>query len=213
MNTVRLPKDILILLGLSVLLSVLRIVLFDTYASVYLLWNLFLAILPFFISLILLENVKAGRVGRVVLVLGLVFWILFIPNAPYVVTDLIHISRSRPVPIIFDTFLLFTSAWVGMLLYFYSFFHIEQLARMKLSPRVVSVLIPIGSLVVSFGVYLGRFLRFNSWDVFVSPSSLYGGVSKAFSQSHLGEASIFIVLSSVFIYFSYIAWKYGTIKN
>jgi uncharacterized membrane protein len=117
------------------------------------------------------------------------------------------------VPIIFDTFLLFTSAWVGMLLYFYSFFHIEQLARMKLSPRVVSVLIPIGSLVVSFGVYLGRFLRFNSWDVFVSPSSLYGGVSKAFSQSHLGEASIFIVLSSVFIYFSYIAWKYGTIKN
>jgi uncharacterized membrane protein len=213
MNTVRLPKDILILLGLSVLLSVLRIVLFDTYASVYLLWNLFLAILPFFISLILLENVKAGRVGRAVLILGLVFWILFIPNAPYVVTDLIHISRSRPVPIIFDTFLLFTSAWVGMLLYFYSFFHIEQLARMKLSPRVTSVLVLVVSFAVSFGVYLGRFLRFNSWDVFTNPTALYGGVSRAFAYSNLSEAAIFITLSTLFVYTSYMAWKYGTIKD
>jgi uncharacterized membrane protein len=213
MNKTRLPKDIRILLGLSLLLSILRVLFFRTYTLLYLLWNLFLAFVPFCISWILVEKVKAGRLSRVVLFLGLVFWILLIPNAPYIVTDLIHIARSKPVPIIFDTFLLFTSAWTGMLLCFYSFSHIEEIARTKLSERVVSVLLFVASLVVSFGVYLGRFLRFNSWDIFANPGALYGGVSHTFTYSNPSEASIFITLSTLFIYASYHAWKYGTIKD
>ncbi len=213
MNQIKIPKDVIVLLGLSVVLCVLRVLFFGVYSHLYLLWNLFLALLPFVLSLMMLEYLKMGRLSRGVLIVGLIFWILLIPNAPYIVTDLIHISKTRSIPIIFDTFLLFTSAWAGLVLCFYSFSHIEQIARMKYSHRASSLVMVAVSVLVAFGIYLGRFLRFNSWDVLVSPSSLYGGVSKAFSQSHLGEAAVFIILSSVFIYTSYIAWKYGTIKN
>jgi len=206
------PKDILILTLLAVALNILRVVFFHAYSLIYILWNIFLAILPFVVSSILLKYVKARfgvkNINKLVFTILAISWLLLIPNAPYIVTDLIHIVRAKGVPVIYDTFLLFTSAWVGLLLGFYSLSHIEEIIRMKYSNRITITIISALIFLISFGLYLGRFLRFNSWDVFYN-KAFYSGVWSTFSYTgNNSESFVFITLSFIFILFSYQAWKY-----
>jgi uncharacterized membrane protein len=205
---------VLALLGLIVILSLLRVIFFHTYSLIYLLWNILLALIPYWISLFMLRRREATALPLPLAVIGSVLWLLFIPNAPYLVTDLIHITHLKQIPIIFDTFLIFTSAWIGVLLYCKSVYNIEQILRMKYSSRATSYIIAIISMVVSFGIYLGRFLRFNSWDVLANPLSLYGGVRDTLSyQSGTNSTVAFIVLSAVFVFTAYQSWRYSNQTN
>jgi uncharacterized membrane protein len=209
---IHIPRDILVLLILATALSLLRILFFQNSSLIYLLWNIFLALVPFFLSSLLQHYAEEHTLTKLTYVTLGILWILLIPNAPYIVTDLIHLMHTKGIPIIYDTFLLFTSAWIGLLLFFYSFSHIEHIIKIKYSQKTTSILLVLLTILISFGMYLGRFLRFNSWDIFANPTSIYGGVSQTLSSTHTSEALIFIVLSSVFIYVSYCAWKYGSIK-
>ncbi|MEI6659894.1 MAG: DUF1361 domain-containing protein [bacterium] len=212
LNKITIPKDVVLLCALAVVLSLLRVMFFHTFSALYILWNIFLALVPFCVSYLLLVRTQEGKLAKWQMIAGGVIWLLLIPNAPYIVTDLIHITRMRPVPIIFDTFMFFTSAWVGVLLWCYSLSHIEQVIRTRLSHRTTLIVLMIISLITSFGIYLGRFLRFNSWDVVANPVMLYGGVRNTL-QPGANEAFSFIVLSTLFIYISYWAWKYAKINN
>ena len=210
----KIPRDITVVLVLAGTLSLLRVWLFHTYSLVYLLWNILLALIPFWISVYLNDHRKTQSLSVARMALGGVLWILFIPNAPYLVTDLIHITRLHQIPTIFDTFLLFTSAWIGIVLYCKSVYQIEQILRMKYSSKVTSCIIAIISIIISFGVYLGRFLRFNSWDVLANPLSLYSGVRDTLSyQSGANSTAAFIILSAVFLFAAYQFWKYSYNDN
>jgi len=209
---VPIPKSIILLTILAVVLNVLRIIIWGKMSFVYILWNIFLAFIPFVISYILLFLLKEKKLNKIIFIIGIILWLLFIPNAPYLITDFIHLGEIRVVPVIFDVFLLFSSASVGLILGFYSLFHIEQIINSKLSRRKTSAVMALIILLISFGIYLGRFLRFNSWDIFINHTSLIKHIWKILSQSaiHL-EVYLYILLFFFFLYLSYKAWKYSNI--
>ncbi len=138
----------------------------DTYYR-FLAWNLFLAWVPFAISIVAFARARR-RLDPLVAAL-LVLWLLFFPNAPYLLTDFIHLDESAAAPAWYDALMLSSFAWTALLLGFASLYLVQLIVREVVGSAaswvVVSAVLALGS----FGVYLGRFVRFNSWDVFWRP--------------------------------------------
>lgn len=207
------PKSILILLILSFVLSIFRVVLFSKFSLVYIFWNIYLAFIPFVISSILLRNFNKHELSKGALIVGGIFWLFLIPNAPYVITDLIHIGEIHAVPIIYDTFLIFSSALVSLILGMYSISHMEQILKIKYSTKIASIFVIIIIFFSSFGMYLGRFLRFNSWDILSRPMKFINGVGEIFTNKPDSiEAIFYTILFFFFISMSYYSWKSTQIK-
>jgi uncharacterized membrane protein len=136
----------------------------------FLVWNLVLAWVPLVLALAAYVNAKRGG-GPVVVVLG-VLWLLFFPNAPYLLTDFIHLHESPTTPLWYDALMLAACAWAGVALGFASLYVMQTIWERAAGP-FVSWLGVVGALALaSFGVYLGRFLRFNSWDALVHPGRI-----------------------------------------
>jgi uncharacterized membrane protein len=136
----------------------------------FLVWNLVLAWVPFVFALWAYASARRDR-GAAVVVLG-VLWLLFFPNAPYLLTDFIHLHESPATPLWYDALMLAAFAWTGLLLGFGSLYLMQMIWRRAVGP-LVSWLGVIGALALaSLGVYLGRFLRFNSWDALVRPRGI-----------------------------------------
>ena len=210
---INIPKQIILLIVLALILNILRILLFGSLSFIYILWNIFLALLPFIISSILLKQEQENRLSKPVFIIGFIFWLLLLPNAPYLVTDIIHIGEIRKVPVLYDAFLLFNSAWIGMLLGMYSLFHIEKILKFRYSKLITDFSIFAIIILSSFGIYIGRFLRFNSWDIFINHFYILRSVWYSFLESaNQLEAYLYTFLFFVFFYVSYSAWKHTQLK-
>lgn len=144
---------------------------YDTY--LFLVWNLFLAFIPYAISEWLSRNIAVME-HKWKRVLVLFVWLLFVPNTFYIVTDLFHLDQFDNAPKWFDLLLLFSFAWNGLL------FGILSVRKTELIVRAISgynFSLPFVFAVMwlnAFGVYIGRYLRFNSWDIISQPFSLFG---------------------------------------
>jgi uncharacterized membrane protein len=164
-------------------------------------WNLFLAWVPFVLALVVYARARSGISRPALVALGSV-WLLFLPNAPYIVTDLKHIGSSRGIPVLYDVLLLSAAAWTGLLLGFTSLFLMHAVARRLLGALSAWALV-IGVLTASsFGIYLGRVQRWNSWDVFVRPGALLGQVADGF---HTAPLALTVLLTS-FLLASYLVF-------
>lgn len=143
----------------------------------FMLWNLFLAAIPLALSLGL------PRVRRLPNALPLLaVWLLFLPNAPYVLTDLIHLTPHHrgQVPLWLDLLMLLSFALVALWFGFQSLQIVQRWFALRYS-NVMSWIVSLGSLGLSgFGVYLGRFERWNSWDIVRRPGSLLGDIASRF---------------------------------
>ena len=142
-----------------------------------LLWNLFLAWLPVLSSLVA-YNLYQRRLSlstSVVISAGFI-WLLFFPNAPYLMTDLMHLQSTPSVPFWYDLILFSAFGWTGLFLGVVSLYVMQALVR-RIIGRVSSWLFALAALGAgSVGIYLGRFLRWNSWDVFLNPSRILADV-------------------------------------
>ena len=138
---------------------------------VFLLWNLFLAFIPYAISNWLHANIDhRNKLKKIV---AAAIWLLFIPNSFYLLTDLFHLQQYRAAPKWFDLLLLLSFAWNGLLFGVASLRNMETVV-FRVSGRNLSVAVVFGVMWLNaFGIYLGRFLRYNSWDVIVQPVSLF----------------------------------------
>lgn len=144
----------------------------DSYNYFFLNWNLFLAWIPLLAALALSRISRRTWLTMSIAALLFIIWLLFLPNAPYLVTDLIHLSYRTGAPIWFDAMMLFVYAWNGLLLGFVSLWIVQTMARAWFG-QLISWLLVAGSLgAAGFGIYLGRFLRWNSWDVLSNPEAL-----------------------------------------
>lgn len=207
-SEVIIPKEILLLIVFCITLNLLRVVMFDTISLIYLLWNIFLAFIPFLISSTLTWHVHHAKVSTAELLAGGFFWLLLFPNAPYLITDFVHLGETRAAPIWFDILVIFSCAWVGLEFAYYSLLHIEDLLRRKWSEFTVQLLLlPILGF-TSFGIYLGRFLRFNSWDILTAPGDLFASIIHIFlGETRFPQAFYFTTLFFAFLWVSYTAWK------
>lgn len=136
-------------------------------------WNLFLAWLPMLCALAAYNLFKRrSRLSWLVVAGCAVVWLLFFPNAPYLLTDIVHLSPRPDVPFWYDLLLVMAFALTGMLLGLVSLFLMQMLVRRALGP-VLSWVFAVGVVGLSgFGIYLGRFLRWNSWDLLLNPAQL-----------------------------------------
>lgn len=179
------------------LLVVLRLRLTDSLQFLFLIWNIFLAWIPYATSNYFAKYRSAHIWKQLILFSS---WLLFFPNALYIVTDLIHLREVENVPAWFDAILLFSAAFMGLVMAFLSLHNAERFLRGKFSEKSVAIMIPAIIFVASFGVYLGRFGRWNSWDVIQSPISLALHIAEAFffPHEHLHTWAITSILAILF---------------
>ena len=168
-------KALVVLLSIMTIfsfsLSVIRVLWSNQYEYLFLNWNLFLAFIPLFVSSYIAANKELQFKKRYLSIL-LIIWISFFPNAPYILTDLFHLRNRVGVPIWFDLLLILSFAWTGLSFWIISLMQIESLLLKFFKQRIVSALICVIMFACSFGVYLGRFLRWNTWDIITNPVSL-----------------------------------------
>ena len=138
----------------------------------FLLWNLFLAWIPLPLAIGFARDVeRAGRFRARGLAFG-AGWLLFFPNAPYIITDFVHLYDDPPVPLWFDALGIGAFAWTGLLLGLVSLAIVHEAARRLLTSAQAWLLVAGVTVLAAFGVYVGRFLRWNSWDVVQDPARL-----------------------------------------
>ena len=148
-----------------------RVLLPGSLFGLFLVWNLVLAAVPLVAStaLVALDRRGASRAAR--LALGAI-WLLFLPNAPYILTDLVHLMERPPVPFWFDLALLLSAAGVGLLSGYVALADVQRVVARHRGERLAWAG-SVGVLFLSaFGIYLGRELRWNSWDVLTAPGTL-----------------------------------------
>lgn len=208
------PRQLFTIVALVVVLDILRIMIFHSTYFVYLLWNLFLAILPFVVSSVLLWHTNNKKLPKPVMIIGLIIWLVLLPNAPYIVTDLIHLGRNHAAPMLYDTFLIFSAGWAGLLLGMYSISHVERIILGKYSKITTSRIIGVIILLSSFGIYLGRFMRYNSWDIIARPLHFLNNISNVlFQPLNYRDAYFFTGLCFIFIWLSYKSFKYSQTES
>jgi uncharacterized membrane protein len=195
------------LAGLSLfMLGMLAVRMLYTETRVHdgLAWNLFLAWVPFVLALLLYERSGAGASWRLLAPLGLL-WLVFFPNAPYLVTDLKHLHKGGQVPVLYDVLLLSAGAWLGLLLGLTSLYLVHAVARRFMSWLDAWALVVAVLALSSFGIYLGRVHRWNSWDLVVHPASLSGQVGDGLLHplSHPRPLGLTVLLTS-FLLASYL---------
>ena len=187
LRTRRFPNERLVVLvglgGASALCLGLELVREHRYSIDFrfLVWNLVLAWIPLLLSLGVYDAYRRGR-SLLWVAPMIVLWLLFLPNAPYIVTDFVHLSASSRAPLWFDGVELSAFAWTGMLLGFVSLYLVHAVLRDRYGA-------PFGWSAVLFvlalsgvGVYLGRVKRWNSWDLLTQP-----GQRLAELHAHVGD--------------------------
>jgi uncharacterized membrane protein len=156
-----------------------RIIYSGNTLYLFLVWNLFLAWIPYAISLYFKKSISKTKTVQALLFTS---WLLFFPNALYIVTDIIHVKETEAVPVWFDAILLFVASIAGLALAFASVINVENILCHYVHKRFMNALIIFLLFAGSFGVYLGRFQRWNSWDVLHNPLSLAADILQRFTS-------------------------------
>ena len=185
----------------------IRIAYANSFRYIFLMWNLFLAWIPFQLGLLISSSAKFNKWIKCFL---LAAWLLFFPNALYIITDLMHLKNADDkVPIWFDAILLFTSSVTGLIMAFVSLYQVEIFLRKNLAARHINKLLVAVLFIGSFGVYLGRFLRWNSWDILANPVSLLIEIGVRFTNPFLHYRTwiVTMLLTCLFCLLYYAAKK------
>jgi uncharacterized membrane protein len=156
----------------GVLMVIVRIYFSGTLSYAFLLWNVFLALIPFGLSSVL---VYANKLPTPLFWLTTACWLLFFPNAPYVLTDLLHL-RPFMVPVWYDLLMLLSFAWTSLMIGFVSLSDMQSLISQRFNQLAGWLFVGVALVLGSFGIYLGRFLRWNSWDVLTEPRRLLNDI-------------------------------------
>lgn len=156
-------REFIPLLAISTFFGFIHILFFDVSLPLWLLWNIFLAAVPYFLSLLFLK--VRGVLNQVCI---FILWILFLPNSFYVVTDFVHIHFARETlyfDILFITSVFIISTFMGMR----SVYMMHRFFEMKWKGVMLWIGVLGVFLISMLWVYIGRFLRLNSWDILLHP--------------------------------------------
>lgn len=207
-------QETLLLGGFSLLclsLSLFRVYYSDTRVFLFLNWNLFLAFLPWALTsmAMLFPALQRSRLA----VMGLMgSWLLFFPNAPYILTDLFHLRAQTNMPIWFDLVMILSFAWTGLLFGLFSLWDIERILGRSLSRRAIYLISTAMLFLGSFGIYLGRFLRWNSWDIIDEPMRLFYDIG-ARVMNPLAHPRTWGVTILMGIFLTMVYWSFRMIRE
>ncbi|MEZ4772287.1 MAG: DUF1361 domain-containing protein [Bacteroidia bacterium] len=170
----------------------------------FLSWNLFLAWIPFLIAhWVTQRNDRPTWITAA----GIIGWLLFFPNAPYILTDLFHLHQRHASPLWLDLTVLLAFAWTGLWLGMSSLRKIQlayfdQLGHIQ--GRIVTVCVIF---LTSFGVYLGRYLRWNSWDIISNPMGLINDIlMRIIHPLEYSRSTGFTIVFGLFLTIAYLTY-------
>lgn len=174
----------------------------------FMVWNLFLAWIPLVCAL------AAERLRGAGAVVAGVVWLAFFPNAPYIITDLVHLRGQGNWLFWVDLIMILSFAMTGLLLGYLSLYVMQKKVARRFG-QVAGWSFAIGTLALSsFGIYIGRFERFNSWDVVFNPIELAQQIWMIFRHpfDHLPAYAV-SALFAVFLVGMYLALYHFTRQN
>lgn len=178
-------------------------------AFAYLIWNLFLAWLPLLFAILLAKMLKNNVWSSWRTLLMSVLWLGFLPNSFYMVSDFVHVQEFRRVDLLYDIVMFAAFVFTAEFLGFLSLYIVHMELAKRVSRRLAAGLITLALFVCSFAVYVGRDLRWNTWDVVVNPAGMLVDISdhvlnpRAHPQALTTTLSFFVLLGSIYI----VAWQ------
>jgi len=189
---------------LSLVLFRVRTLFSGSSEYAFLIWNIFLAWIPLGIAYTATTLSRNRRFILFTLPFTLALWLVFFPNAPYLLTDLQHLVVLKPeVPIWLDMLMLISFSWTGLLLGLVSLFLMHGLVSRELGRVAGWAFVLTVGVTCSLGIYIGRFLRWNSWDLLLHPLERFADF--LYYASHPSMRSIiFISVFSVFFLIVYV---------
>lgn len=183
-----------VLLAWCAILLGYRIARTESSAYTFLAWNLFLATVPLVAAAALLSLHRTRGPGALQIA-AFVVWLLFLPNAPYILTDFIHLKESAAIPLWYDIALLASGAGTGVLFAYASTAYVQAVVADRAGKLAGWVVTFAAFLLAGFGVYLGRFLRWNSWDAVTNPASVFHDVVPRVIDplAHIGTVGVTLI--------------------
>jgi uncharacterized membrane protein len=166
-------------LSLSILFSLTliagRIIYTGHFSYLFLVWNLFLAFLPYLITKAISRDSRLINT-RVKFIIVFLLWLFWMPNAFYIITDLFHLGSTPNMPRWYDLALILSCAWNGVIMGVLSVRQMEKIWHLRV-PQIREwwFMAPVMFL-NAWGVYIGRFLRFNTWDIISNPFVLMADI-------------------------------------
>ncbi len=170
----------------------------------YLVWNLFLAWVPFGLTILLLKVLHKKLWSSWQAILTTIVWLFFLPNSFYLVSDLSHLEDMPHIYFVYDAMMFASFVFNGIILGYLSLYLVHNELLKRLSKRLTTVLIGVTILLCSYAVYLGHTLRWNTWDVLLNPGGVLVGISdpilhpRADSSAFMITATFFVLLSTTY---------------
>jgi len=157
--------------ALCVALVAARVAYSETSGHLGLIWNLFLAWIPFMLAYVA-HAVSWRRIWLYLVIPIIAFlWLIFFPNAPYMLTDLQDLTRTtNEAPLWYDVIIVVWCTWTGMLLGVISLYLMQDIIHRAFSRAAGWIFVFVISALSSFGIYIGRFVRLNSWNILLDPA-------------------------------------------
>lgn len=187
-------------------LLVFRIKTTHDFFGLFLIWNLFLAFVPLGISWYLQH--KKSHINSVLKYALLVLWLLFLPNAQYVITDLIHLAYSPLNWFIYDGITIAVFALLSLYFGFQSLIEVRKLFKPEIAEARLNIFTSGVLILCGFGIYLGRVVRFNSWDLITNPLDLFSTIGHYLINPIENKSVwLFTLGFGIFLNFSFFLFK------
>lgn len=206
-------RKLIFILAISSLLSVVFVVFRALYSGqlyfLFLIWNLFLAWLPMLFASIVIHYGTEAKKHKLLIAISFLAWLAFFPNSAYMITDFLHLKSRPGIPHWYDLLLIFTFAWNGLLLALLSLHLIRVFLADKKGERASWIIVSLLITLCGFGIYLGRYLRWNSWDIVSNPHILALDIADRFINP-LAHSRTYgmTILFGAFIFVAYITLNY-----
>lgn len=180
-----------------VALVIVRIIKTEQLSYVFLTWNLFLAFIPY----LLIKRFKSDQ-NILIQLLIIGSTILFLPNAPYILTDLFHLRERIAAPMWFDLILILSFAFIGMIFFILTVNHLLSIFNLLFKSHIITNSFKFVIMLSSgYGIYLGRYLRLNSWDVVSDPFELLRKMfTSVFNANCYKETLSVTITFTIFLY-------------
>jgi len=202
---------LIVLSAVCVLFTVTRQIITGKPTYNFLYKNLLLAAVPWFISLIVSTKFIAEK-PKILTVALFIIWLLFFPNGPYIITDLYYLKNHPERMFWYDLIMLLLFSWTGLLFGFFSMDGMIEILNKK-SSKVKKILVPCGLLFLcAFGIYLGRDLRWHSWEIFLAPRKFFQDIIDRFFNP-IGHRRTWGFTFLVGIFLNIIYWTLKIIRK
>lgn len=185
----------------------------------YLIWNLFLAWLPLLFGLWLERVLRRKLWSSWEALAATALWLAFLPNSFYMISDFVHIQEVQRIDLLYDVVTFSAFIFSGVTLGFLSLYAIHRQLLQRMHWRMAALTTAGVILLCSFAIYLGRDLRWNSWDILVNPGGILFDVSDRFlhptsyPRLFTTTGSFFVLLGSLYVVVWEVARNLRTAKT